>query len=83
MNLKRGYKQVRQLEKEEMKEYGEFFREMRLSIGLTQKEMAAEIGVYRYTVYRWENGYTIPQKDIYEIEEQYREVANKYKMATA
>jgi DNA-binding XRE family transcriptional regulator len=75
----KGYTVTLQISKEEMKEYGEFFKAMRQSIGLTQKQMAEEVGVFSTTVYRWEKGYRIPKKDIDEIERKYREVIKKYK----
>lgn len=81
MNTRKGYKAILQITYEEMKEYGEFFKTMRLSIGLTPAQMAEEIGVFRTTVSRWERGERIPNKDIYLIEQKYREVVKKYKQA--
>jgi transcriptional regulator with XRE-family HTH domain len=51
-----------------MKEYGEYFRSMRLSIGYTQKQFARLLDVFPTTYYRWEKAVIIPQQDIYEIE---------------
>jgi transcriptional regulator with XRE-family HTH domain len=66
-----------------MIEYGEFFKSMRLSIGLNLEQMAAllkshGLNVFRTTISRWEKGLTIPNKEIDEIEEVYRK-AVKYK----
>lgn len=66
---------MRQITYEEMKEYGEFFRHVRQSIGYTIKQMAAEIGIFHTTLYRWEKGLIIPQQDIFELEQKYRALA--------
>ena len=39
---------------------GKLIRELRQTIGLTQEEFAAEIGVVYPTVNRWENGHAQP-----------------------
>lgn len=67
-----------QLTHEEMKEYGEFFKSMRLSIGLSKYQMADEIGVFFTTIHRWEIGQRVPKRDIDELERKYREVVKKY-----
>jgi len=41
-------------------EVGKLIRELRLSIGLTQEQFAAELGVTYSTINRWENGHTKP-----------------------
>lgn len=72
-------KGVWQITDEEMKEYAEYFKSVRLSLGLTRPQMAEEIGVFRTTICRWERAQHIPQRDIHEIVEQYRAVVKKYK----
>lgn len=61
-----------QLDTDTMKEYGEFFKRMRLSIGYTLAEMSAEIGVFRTTLSKWEKGVTIPHQDIDDLEQRVR-----------
>jgi transcriptional regulator with XRE-family HTH domain len=63
-----------------MKEYGEFFRSMRKSIGYSQKKMGDVLGVFYTTIYRWESGNIIPNQDIYEIEERIRNVVKTAKV---
>lgn len=75
----KGYTLELQIEREEMLEFGEFFRSMRNSIGLTQAEMGLEIGVSKHSVYRWENGLKIPKMDIDELVDKYKQVVKKYK----
>lgn len=70
---------VQQIDYDEMKEYGEFFKSMRKSIGYTLKEMSKEIGVFYTTLHRWEKGAIIPTQDIYEIEQRIREVVKTAK----
>ena len=70
---------TQQVTREEMKEYGEFLRSMRKSIGLTQKQMAEKLGVFYTTVYRWESGRITPNGDIYEIVEKVREIVREVK----
>lgn len=77
--MKRKY--VQQISKEEMKEYGEFFRSMRKSVGYTLKQMANEIGVFFTTLHRWEKGEIIPNQDIYEIEQMIRDVVKAAKVS--
>jgi DNA-binding XRE family transcriptional regulator len=79
MNRKRGYKLELQISREEMKEYGEFFKSIRLSLGFNLEQMAKEIGVFRTTISLWEKAKTIPNIDIDEIEDRYREVVKKYR----
>lgn len=79
MNRKRGYKQVRQVDREEMKEYGEYFKYMRKSIGLTQVQMGKEVGACKHSIYRWENAIRIPKMDIEELVHRYREVVKRYR----
>jgi transcriptional regulator with XRE-family HTH domain len=78
-NNKRGYKAVLQVSSEEMKEYGEFFKSMRESIGLTKPQMAEEIGVFFTTIHRWEKGERIPKQDIDGLVERYRKVVKEHK----
>lgn len=70
-------KNTMQISRSEMAEYGEFFRHMRLSLGFTLEQMAAHIGVFRTTISLWEKGQRIPNKNIEEIEQTYREVVKK------
>lgn len=71
---------IQQVNKEEMKEYGEFFKQMRLSIGYSLQQMAKELGLGWYTTLaRWEKGLVIPNGDIYEIESKIREVVKAVK----
>jgi transcriptional regulator with XRE-family HTH domain len=74
-----GKKQTRQITYEQMKEYGEYFRSMRLSIGYTQKQFARLLDVFPTTYYRWEKATIIPQQDIYEIESKVREIVRSVK----
>jgi transcriptional regulator with XRE-family HTH domain len=67
-------KQTRQLTYPEMKEYGEYFRNMRLSINYTQKQFASLLDIHYITYGRWELGKIVPQQDIYEIEKKVREI---------
>jgi transcriptional regulator with XRE-family HTH domain len=39
---------------------GKLIREMRQLMGLTQKQLAAELGVVYLTINRWENGHVTP-----------------------
>lgn len=39
---------------------GKLIRELRHSMGMTQKQFAAELGVVYPTVNRWENGHITP-----------------------
>lgn len=41
-------------------EIGKLIRELRIEIGLTQEQFAAELGVVYPTVNRWENGRSQP-----------------------
>lgn len=86
MNLKRGYKQVRQLSKEECLEYGEFFKSMRQSIGLNLEQMAAllrshGLNVFRTTISRWEKGATVPNVEIEILEDAYRSAVKGFRVA--
>jgi DNA-binding XRE family transcriptional regulator len=74
---------IQQVTKEEMKEYGEFFKSMRLSIGYTLQEMGREIGVWHTTLARWEKGLVVPNGDIYEIESKIRDVVKAVKTKKA
>jgi putative transcriptional regulator len=46
----------------EQPKIGLLIQDIRLSMGLTQKEFAVTIGVTFPTVSRWENGHTKPSK---------------------
>jgi transcriptional regulator with XRE-family HTH domain len=74
-----GKKPTRQITIEEMKEYGEYFRNMRLSINYTQVQFSRLLGIHCMTYSRWERGVIIPQQDIYEIEEKVREIVKSAK----
>jgi transcriptional regulator with XRE-family HTH domain len=39
---------------------GKLIREHRKHLGLTQKQLAAELGVVYLTINRWENGHVTP-----------------------
>ena len=41
-------------------EIGRLIRDLRLEIGITQEQFAAELGVVYPTVNRWENGHAQP-----------------------
>jgi len=41
-------------------EIGKLIRELRIELGLTQEQFAAELGVVYPTVNRWENGHAQP-----------------------
>lgn len=75
-----GKKQIRQVTREEMKEYGEFFKLMRLSINYSLQRMAAEIGIFYTSLSKWEKGVSIPQQDIYEIESRIRNIVKLAKL---
>jgi transcriptional regulator with XRE-family HTH domain len=75
-----GKKQTRQITYEEMKEYGEFFKSMRLSIGYSLIKMSEPLGVFYTTYSKWEKGLIIPQQDIYEIEEKVRNIVKVAKV---
>lgn len=45
---------------EELQEFGQRFRELRLRANKTQPELAAELGVKRQTIASWEQGTTTP-----------------------
>jgi transcriptional regulator with XRE-family HTH domain len=70
---------VQQVTIEEMKEYGEFFKSMRLSIGYSLDQMGKAIGVWYTTLARWEKGIVVPNGDIYEIEQRIRDVVKSAK----
>jgi DNA-binding XRE family transcriptional regulator len=65
---------VQQLTKEEMQEYGEFFRSMRKSIGYNLEQMANALGIFRTTYSKWEKGLIIPREDMYDLEQRFRNV---------
>lgn len=71
--MKRKY--IQQVTKEEMIEYGEFFRNIRLSLGLNLEQMAEKVGIFRTTLSKWEKGSIIPNDDIYTIEQKFRSIA--------
>ena len=73
MNNRRGYHQVRQVTKEEMREIGEYFMSIRKSLGYNLSEMAEKIGVYRTTLSLWEKGKVVPQEDIYLLKQKFQE----------
>ena len=59
-------------------EVGNLIRELRLSIGLTQEQFAAELGVTYSTVNRWENGHTKPlPMAMKQIEEMLQDMGNQ------
>lgn len=72
---------TQQIEYDEMKEYGEFFKSMRKSIKYTLKEMSNELGIALSTLHRWENAKIIPSEDIYEIECKIRKIVKSAKKA--
>lgn len=74
--MKRNY--TMQLTQEEMIEYGEFFKSMRMSIGLSLGQMAEQIGVFRTTWDRWEKALTVPNIDIDVLESKVREVVKAH-----
>lgn len=41
-------------------ESSELVKDARERLNLTQEDLAREIGVTRHTVWRWENGWTMP-----------------------
>lgn len=52
-----------------MKQFGEFLRDARKSLGLETKEVAILFGVHPSTYRRWERGCHIPQQDMFLIKE--------------
>jgi transcriptional regulator with XRE-family HTH domain len=68
-----------QISMEEMKEYGEFFRSMRKSIGLNLDKMSQLIGTHRTSLSRWEKGLVVPNEDIDEIVQRIRNVVKDAK----
>jgi len=73
-----GKKQVRQITYEEMKEYGEFFKGIRLTLGWSLTRMADEIDIWYTTLSKWEKGLIIPQQDIYDLEMKFRKIVKQY-----
>jgi DNA-binding transcriptional regulator YiaG len=69
---------TRQITYEEMRKYGQSFKSMRESVGFTLQQMADEVGTFRTTLSKWEKGLIIPQTDIYEIEQRFKKVIQKY-----
>lgn len=67
-------------------EVGKLIHELRLSIGLTQEQFAAELGVTYSTVNRWEGGRSKPspmamwriQKILHDLGDQGTELLAKY-----
>ena len=62
---------------EEYKEFGEFLRNMRLSLDWQPKVMGEALGVHRTTLARWEKGEKLVNRDIYELELQIRDIVKK------
>jgi transcriptional regulator with XRE-family HTH domain len=69
-----GKKQTRQLTYEQMKEYGDYFRSVRKSLGYTIPEMADKLGIHHTTLYRWEKSKIIPQVDIKYLVTKYQNI---------
>ncbi len=46
-----------------MVNYGEFLKEQRLSMGLSQNELARRTGISHQNIQRWEKGTVIPNID--------------------
>jgi transcriptional regulator with XRE-family HTH domain len=65
---------VQQLTKEEMQEYGEFFKQMRKSIKYSLQKMSDELGIALSTLHRWEQGKIVPREDMYFLEQKFRDV---------
>lgn len=75
---KKGSKQVRQITREEMQEYGSAFRSVRESLGLSLTQMGEEIGVHYTVLSRWEKAISIPNVDIKYVEQKIKNIAKKY-----
>lgn len=75
---KKGVKHHRQVTREQMKEYGDLFKSMRVSIGFTLTKMADAIGVHYTVLSRWEKGTCIPQVDIKYVHNKIKSVAEKH-----
>jgi transcriptional regulator with XRE-family HTH domain len=61
-----------------MLKYGQQFRAIRQSLGLTLEQMSEEVGIFRTTLSKWEKGLIIPQVDIKYIIRKFNSVAAKY-----
>ena len=75
-------KYTMQISREEMTEYGEFFRSMRQSVGLNLEQMAEklDLGIFRTSISKWEKGISVPQMDIDDIVQRYRNVVKQIKL---
>jgi transcriptional regulator with XRE-family HTH domain len=76
-----GKKQTRQLTYEQMKEYGDYFRSVRKSLGYTIPVMAEKLGIHHTTLYRWEKSKIIPQTDIEYLVSKYRRLVKSAKIS--
>jgi len=74
---------TRQVSKDVMKLYGAEFKRLRESVGMTTREMAEALGVFRTTIVRWERGQTVPQRDLYLIKEDILRIVNERKIKNA
>ncbi|MFJ8247393.1 multiprotein-bridging factor 1 family protein [Peribacillus asahii] len=63
------WKAVKQLDKEELQEFGQFLLKQRTSIGYSSVKMAELLGVHRTSYRRWERGMHVPHGDIKEIKQ--------------
>lgn len=68
-----------QISREDMKEYGDFFRFMRKSVNMSLEEMANELGVFRTTLSKWEKAQVIPNVDIDDLEQRIRGIVKSKK----
>lgn len=67
-------------------EVGEFIRDLRLALGLTQEQFAVALGVTYGTINRWENGRSKPsplamdkiQSMLIKMNDTGKELLNKY-----
>ncbi|MCY7865949.1 helix-turn-helix transcriptional regulator [Bacillus spizizenii] len=53
---------------ERYKEFGEFMKHMRKSVGWSAAEMGERLGVFRTTITRWEKGQNLSAQDIFVLE---------------
>ena len=71
-------KNILQVSEEEMQEYAEFFLNIRTYMGYTKTQMGLALGVDPSTIRRWESGKCIPNRDLYELEYTYKQLAREH-----
>lgn len=64
---------------QELKQFGEFVRDMRDLSGLSLKDFADDLGVFRTTLSRWERGLHVPKKydELMELKQRIIEITKR------